>query len=308
MSLPSRRDFLKLTALALTGAVLGLPRQSARADTSLKVLAPPRTIVNEVWAALTRYGLPRPIPERANSDQDIINGLQSIDYDIVAVPTHLTARLIANGEGQRLQPGLLPAWQELLPAFQEGRRMQDPANAFSAPLTIGALGLIYDPEAFDSPPRFWADLIRYAELVVLPNDPEIVISSLLRAFDDPANQLMPALTTLRAQATQSHDPVGQVLRQRGALTIGGSPLIIDTHLEFVVPEEGSYVWGLDYMIPAGSTNNLLAHAFINASFEVAPPTEQPRYFGEPLFLTPRLTPSRAQRQSWQDAWDEANPA
>lgn len=299
----TRRRFLHLAGLGAGALAVGLPRHTAQAALSLRVLLPPRSLPDAVLDSLDAFGVPAPIPTIARNDQEILDGLESSDYDLVVTPYYLTARAIARGLGQRMQPGMLPTALNLPPEFSPGKRMQDPANAFSMPAASGALGLIYDP-AVMSAPGSWRDLISRAADVVLPSDFEIVISSLLRAYPN-LTELQSDLRRLRRTASESHDPVGQVLRGRAGLTIGGDGQVRDTTLSFTIPSEGSYVWGLDYMVPAQSTAGGMAQAFVNAALQTTPPDLPPRFVDQPQFITPRVPISNSERERWRAAWERA---
>lgn len=301
----SRRRFLQLGAASALATLLPRPMQRARAEDTLRVLAPARTLSATVRAGLLQYGLPLPVPSRADTDDAIVAGMDSDEYDVVMVPSHLTARLIGNGAGFRLQPGLLRNPAALPEAYLPGRRMQDPANAYSLPAQVGQLGIIYNPRLQPRPKNSWRELAVYADNVVLPNDPELVMAVLLKAYEA-LDELARDLKRLRAGAEESFDPVGQLLRSRGGMTIGPSKLVEGTGLAFVAPDEGSFGWGLDYMIPTNSPNSLLAHAFIDAAIQTAPPGDPP-WHPEPGFLVPRPIPGLREKARWLDAWEAAAP-
>ena len=267
-----RRQFLKIGGISALGFALR-SRISVPAQDRLYILAPPDALHPSLLPAWSRRSGVAAAVEVAPNPKELRSRLETFpgSYDLVLTPDSQTAQLISAGLLLPLDKFRISASKDLPPEFGLGRRPQDPANAFTLAAASGAYGIGYRDPALEGLARSWQALAAPEVRFALPDDGQLVISHYLRAHETPSpnpspltlESIRPEIVHLRRNALSSHAPALAMAQGRADLAIMPSAAAEWHGLSFIIPVEGSAAWGVDFAIPASSTNPELAHDLIN---------------------------------------------
>jgi len=163
----------------------------------------------------------------------------------------------------------------------------DPDNAHSVPDSWGTSGLVVRTDLVEEPVTSWADLWnpRYAGKIALRDSPHEVIGAALKSLghsinsEDP-DELAAAEELLKELKKQDIIFVDSTTEGAVAAFAGGETAILlgwpgdalgvreqNETVDYVLPEEGPFLWGDNFVIPANSPNKHTAELFLNFLLE-----------------------------------------
>ena len=209
---------------------------------------------------------------------NITKGTES--FDLAVIENDLLPSLIVKNLLAEMDFGRIPNFSNISANFRELR--YDPGNHYSVPYNWGTSGLIVRSDLIDTPVTAWADLWdpRYAGKIALHTDSTEIISIALLSLGYPLNTEDPAqleaalkhLMKIKESVTFiPSDPQSTVdILKSGRVAIvqgwNGDALLArdqDPSIKYVLPEEGTMLWGDSFVISANSKNQYAAEVFLN---------------------------------------------
>jgi spermidine/putrescine transport system substrate-binding protein len=203
-----------------------------------------------------------------------------ISYDVAVVDNDDLVGLNAQQLLAEINFQQVPNFKNVSPNFRDWAF--DPGNLHSIPYNYGTTGLLVRSDLIKTPVQHWSDLWdeQYAGKIALRAQPTELISVALRSLGFPQNSEDPS----QLQAARDHllvlkdrvrfvDTETEAALQpllAGDVTImlgwnGDARLAHDRNpaIEYVIPEEGTMLWGDSFVISAKSSNQSAAQVFIN---------------------------------------------
>lgn len=200
--------------------------------------------------------------------------------DVLLIENQLFPSLIHDGLLTPLNPTAIPNFKNIAASFRD--LAFDPGNRYSAPASYGTTGLIVRTDLIREPISRWADLWNpaHAGRIGLRAQPREVIGLTLRSLgyrDNSENPtelaaaeqrllaLKPAVKLLPIEANQA---VAQLLRGEIAILHGYAEdyqlaRAADDHIAYVLPAEGTALWGESYAIARATRHPRQAEALID---------------------------------------------
>lgn len=208
----------------------------------------------------------------------IITG--AVSYDLAVIEHDLLPTLISHNLLAEVNYENIPNFVNISANFRD--LAVDPDNRHSVPYNWGTSGLIVRSDLAEAPITKWADLWdpRYAGKIGIRNEPVEIISIALRSLgyplnsEDPAQleaalkhllQLKKSVVFLPADLQSSIDALnsGRIVILQGW---NGDALVAreqNPAIQYVLPEEGTMLWGDNFVISAASRNQYTAELFVN---------------------------------------------
>lgn len=224
------------------------------------------------------------IEENVDSNETVILKLQAgvTGYDIIMPSDYAVETLARAGLLATLDLSKIPNFQNISPRFRN--LYYDPRNSYSVPYLWGTTGIGYNAQKLETPPTSWADLFeparveRYRGRISMLNDPRETIGAALKYLGysvnstDPA-QIEAAKNVLLAQKpylarydSETYDDfllTGDLVMAHGWSGEFAKARLENPDIRYVIPQEGGVVWTDNLAIPKSSTNQELAHQFID---------------------------------------------
>lgn len=201
-------------------------------------------------------------------------------YDVAMVENQLISPLVKDRLLAEIDFASVPNFKNIAANFRD--LAIDPGNRHSVPCSYGTTGLLVRTDLVDKPPSRWADLWdpQYAGKIGLRAQPREIIgmtlSSLGYAFTSENPQeldaalerllkLKPSMVMLDIEAS---DAVSKLLSGEIVILHGYAEDYQIAHeaspaIAYVLPQEGTALWGDSYVIPANSPRKQTAEVFIN---------------------------------------------
>jgi spermidine/putrescine transport system substrate-binding protein len=202
------------------------------------------------------------------------------DYDLAAVENQLVPALVAAGLLAEIDRAHVPNFNNISAAFRD--LAIDPGNRYSVPDSYGTTGLLVRTDLVGEGPRLWADLWdpAYAGRIGLRAQPREVIGltlvSLGQAFNSESPQALEAacqrLQALRPAAVlvdiEAEQAVPRLLSGELAILHGYAEDYRLAHaanpaVSYVLPGEGTALWGDSFVVPARSRRQRTAAELLN---------------------------------------------
>jgi spermidine/putrescine transport system substrate-binding protein len=200
-------------------------------------------------------------------------------YDVVVLENQWIPGLVTEGRLAEIDYHNVPNFKNISPNFRN--LAYDPGNRHSVPFSWGTAGLIvYETSA--QPISRWSDLwdTAYQGRVVVWLLQRDLIGIALKSLGYSANseapgELSQALEKLHALRSQAavlpYDPAHPdevVHREQAAMAVGwaGDVLRARDHgddVQYILPLEGTLLWGDNWVIPADSLHKMAAEQFLN---------------------------------------------
>lgn len=157
----------------------------------------------------------------------------------------------------------------------------DPNNEYSVPFNWGVLSVLFRSDVVDSRRmRNWSDLWNYHGVVMATAVPRDLIGVALRSLGYSINTEDPAELAAAADRLQTLKPRLRFLSDDESSVV---PFLIsgEVHvaiafaadveeglaesdvIEYLLPRDGSILWGDNFVIPANSPHQAAAHQFLN---------------------------------------------
>ena len=223
--------------------------------------------------------------------------------DLLCPPDYAVRQLQSEGLLLTLDKRKLPNLSHLAPEFQLGRP-HDPNGEVSVIKDWGTTGYMVRTDTITESPRSWADFWQLAErhsgrVSVLDSQSEVIGAALkLRGHsynaeaDEPLAQARQELLRLKpfvGYFETAYRPLLESGRVVLALGWNGDAATLKAAglpLAYVIPEEGSQIWEVDWAIAAGAANPETAHNFIDYQLR---PTVAAREAGYTRYATPNAS-------------------
>jgi spermidine/putrescine transport system substrate-binding protein len=201
-------------------------------------------------------------------------------YDVVVMPPELIPGLIQEGLLAKINHRNVPNFKNISANFRD--LLFDHGNKYSIPFHWGTSGLLVRTDLVKEPVTRWADLWRpeFAGKVALWPIPRDLFPIALKVLGYSVNT---------ANRSEIDEALAQLidLKQRAILIDPGdatiTPALTDGRaviahgwaydawvaresglpIEYILPAEGTYLWGDNFVIPANSPNQYTAELFLN---------------------------------------------
>ena len=203
-----------------------------------------------------------------------------VDFDVAVIEYEMLPHLVERDLLARIDYRQVPNFKHIAADFRD--LAFDPGNQYLAPYNWGTTGLLVRGDLVAEPVTRWADLWdeRYAGQVAVRSHQLELIAVALKSLGYSANSEDPGqleaaqerLLRLRPSLffvdVESPSATAQLLDGAAVLMVGwpGDALYAQGHnpaISYVLPEEGSMLWGDGFVISAKSTRKHTAEVFIN---------------------------------------------
>jgi spermidine/putrescine transport system substrate-binding protein len=201
-------------------------------------------------------------------------------YDVVVLENDSIPWLVADGLLAEIDYRNVPNFKNVSANFRD--LAYDPGNRHSVPFNWGTTGLVVRSDLVDEPVTRWADLWdpRYAGKIAVRAEPRELIGLTLKSLgysinsEDP-DELEAALEKLLEirQAVFFVDPYAEgalpeLLEGEAVILVGWAEDVLagreeNEDIVYVLPEEGTLLWGDNFTIPANSPHKYTAEVFLN---------------------------------------------
>lgn len=200
--------------------------------------------------------------------------------DVLLIENQLFPALIEDGLLMPPSPTGIPNFKNITANFRD--LAFDPGNRYSVPASYGTTGLIVRTDLVRAPISRWADLWNpvHAGRIGLRAQPREVIGLTLRSLGYAANSespaeleaalqrliaLKPAVTLLDIEAEQAIAPLlrGELAILHGYAEDYQRARAGHAQIAYVLPAEGTPLWGESYAVAGSTTHRLQAEALIN---------------------------------------------
>lgn len=201
-------------------------------------------------------------------------------YDVALLENQLIQPLVKGGWLAKIDFAKVPNFKNVLANFRD--LAFDPGNRYSVPIDYGTTGLLVRADLIGATPSGWADLWdpRYAGKIGLRAQPREIIGmtllSLGYAFDSEHPRELEAalqrLLALKPSVTmvdiEANEAVPKLLNGEIAILHGYAEDFRLAHeanpkVAYVLPREGTPLWGDSLVIAANSPRKQTAEVFIN---------------------------------------------
>ena len=218
---------------------------------------------------------------------DKLSSKRPVGYDVMALTSWMSARLVRDGEVQRLDRSRIPNARNLIAALAEPG--WDPTRAYSMPWQAGLTGIAYDATRVDRAVGSVAELLTRRDLagrvglltefsdtvglvvLALGGDPTDLVAA---DVENALNRIEAAKRSKQVAHFYGNDFVGALKSGRITACLAWSGDVLQMQLEnpnikFVVPEEGLMIWSDDLLVPRASTENAAVAQLINYYYQPA---------------------------------------
>lgn len=284
-----RRAMLAGSAAALAMPILARPARAAASE--LRILT---------WEGYAEPQWVKPFEEKNGVTARIayvgsvdemfakMQGSRGADVDVVAFDTSSFSRYIDAGLLQPLTTARIPNAANLSPAFRQVEAIRRGDRVYGMPFAWGSLPLVYDRQAFATPPESWSVLWDPAlaqQLIALDDaNNSIVLAAIVLGFKDPFNLSDAQFAAVKAKLIEQKkllltyyagfDEGVNIFAQSGvkAMFSMGEPQVAGLKAQGIdaamtIPEEGAIGWLDCWTVSAGAQDPDLAQAWINACLE-----------------------------------------
>jgi spermidine/putrescine transport system substrate-binding protein len=201
-------------------------------------------------------------------------------YDVAAIENQLIPPLVKDGLLAEIDYANVTNFKNIAANFRD--LAIDPGNRHSVPASYGTTGLLVRTDLVDKTPSRWADLWdpHYAGKIGLRPAPREVIGLTLLSLGYSFNsenpqeldaalerlqELKPSMAMLDIEAS---DAAPKLLSGEIAILHGYTEDYQVAHeanpaVAYVLPQEGTALWGDSYVIPANSPRKQTAEVFLN---------------------------------------------
>ena len=218
------------------------------------------------------------------SYEDIEEAVQNIQdgvvYDVVILPPETISTLIAANHLAAIDYRNVPNFKNVSINFRD--LFYDPGNRYSIPFHWGATGLLVRTDLVETPVTKWADLWdpRYAGKIALWPISRDLIPISLKSLGYSANSVNPKELDAAIQHLAQLKPHVMWWDNKEASIV---PALVDGQaviafgwaydallareesapISYILPEEGTFLWSDNFVIPASSQHKATAELFLN---------------------------------------------
>ena len=237
--------------------------------------------IEEIFDDFTQeYGIEIDYVTFDSTEEAVANIRDGQNYDIVIIENQHVLSLVAEGLLAEIDPANVPNTKNISPSFRD--LSYDPGNRFSIPYSWGTTGLVVRTDLTEDPVTSWSDMWdpRYAGQVAnWLTTPRFTIGAALLSLgysvnSEDASELEEALQWLLQIKDDTiwldDEPTAAPLLVNGdaVMALGWSEDFWlaqegSDDIEYVLPSEGTILWGDNYVIPANSENKYAAELFLD---------------------------------------------
>lgn len=211
------------------------------------------------------------------AEQNVQAGLE---YDVVILPPEVIPELVKDGRLAEIDYRNVPNFKNISANFRD--LSYDPGNRYSILFHWGTTGLLVRTDLVDEPVSHWSDLwdARYAGRVALWPIARSLIPISLKALGYKANSTNPdeleaalqRLLELKPNAiwwANDNATIVPALASGEAVIAYGWAYDAEVAREesvsisYILPEEGTFLWSDNFVIPASSQHKYTAELFLN---------------------------------------------
>ena len=204
----------------------------------------------------------------------------AVTYDVAVIEYDLLPSLIGRNLLAKIDFQNIPNFENISADFRD--LAYDPGNQHSVPYNWGTSGLLVRSDLIQVPVTKWADLWdpRYAGKIGIHNEPTEIISIALRSLGYPLNSEDPAqLEAASRHLLQLKKSIvfvpadldgylnelysGQIVIPQGWNGDALAARKENPAIKYILPEEGTMLWGGNFVISSSSPNRYTAEIFIN---------------------------------------------
>jgi len=222
-------------------------------------------------------------------------------YDVVVMAPEQIPRLIREGELAAIDFRNVPNFKYVSANFRD--LTFDPGNRYSIPFHWGTTGLLVRTDLVERPITRWSDLWDpdFAGKIALFPIPRSLIPIALKALGHSVNTADPAELEAALQHLLNLKPnaffvgndnatiVPTLVEGRAVIAYGWAYDALTaqkrgmTNIRYVLPEEGTILWGDNFVIPANSPRRREAELFLNFALrpEIAGQIVNESYYAMP---------------------------
>lgn len=208
---------------------------------------------------------------------------ESVSYDIVIPSDYMIERMIADGALLKLDFSKIPNYESFIDQRYKDMYF-DPNNEYSAPYSVGMVGLIYNTAMVDTAPDSWSVMWdeKYAGKVLTFNNSRdaFMIAQMMAGVDINSTNKADwdkAADYLRSQKKVLQGYVmDEVFNKMEAGNAAIAPYYVgdfltmqeeNPDLELIIPKEGTNIFVDSICVPKGAKNYEAAMMFINFMLE-----------------------------------------
>lgn len=272
--------FISVSACRADSATVTDPVESQLADELILynwIDYMPQSVLDAFTA---EYGVPVRYVHYDSEEEAVQNIVAGIEYDVVVLPPELLPTLIQQGYLAEIDYRNVPNFRNISPNFRD--LIYDPGNRYSIIFHWGTTGLLVRTDLVEEPVTRWADLwdSRYAGRVGLWPISRAVLPIALKSLGHQVNTTNPDELEQALQRLLVLEPNviwwGNDNETIIPLLASGEAVIAygwaydaqlareeSVPIEFILPEEGTFLWSDNFVIPASSRNKYTAELFIN---------------------------------------------
>lgn len=241
----------------------------------------PEDQISVVFDAFTQeYGVKLALHAYDSQEEAIEEIKTGQVYDVVVIENRSIPSLIAEGLLARIDRHHVPNYKNISPNFRN--LAYDPDNRYTIPYSWGTSGLVVRDDLVEEPVTRWADLWdpRYAGRVVLwTSTPRFTLGTALLSLGYPVNSEDPAqleaalerLLELKPRAIwldEQESSAPWLVSGEAVMALGWAYDVWtaqeqNDNVSYVLPEEGTMLWGDNFVIPANSPQKYTAELFLN---------------------------------------------
>ena len=247
-------------------------------------------------------------------------------YDVAVLELDFIPPLVADGLLANINYQNVPNFKNVSANFRD--LAFDPGNAHSVPYGYGTTGLVVRSDLVDAPVTRWADLWdpRYAGRIAARDSPGELISVALKSLGYPLGSEDPQQLEAVLQRLldlkpiivddETENAIPTLLSGEVVIMIGWADDALlakekNEAITYILPEEGTMLWGDTFVISANSTEKHTAELFLNFLLrpeisaqivneihyananEAAYPFINPEIFNNPIVFPPAETVQKA---------------
>jgi spermidine/putrescine transport system substrate-binding protein len=217
-----------------------------------------------------------------NTTEEAVANIKNgrVAYDIAVIEHDIVPSLVADGLLAQVNYRHVLNFKNISPNFRD--LTFDPSNKHLIPHTWGSTGFLVRSDLVEKSPTRWADLWdkRYAGRIAVRPEPTELITVALKSLGYPVNtedpaaleaalqhllELKPSLTFVEAETESA---LASLLSGEAVILVGwpGDALAAQSRnpaVTYVLPEEGTFLWGDGFVISANSSHKDTAELFLN---------------------------------------------
>ena len=204
--------------------------------------------------------------------------------DVIEVCLDESTPLVEPGLLEPIDTDRITEWDNMVGSFRNADGVTTDGNTWMVPLSAGPHGLIYDVDAFDTPPTSWTDLYDPALQGQVAIDgggslTPIAVTGMALGNEDPMHMdpdqiaevrdyMIDNRDQFRTFADSDSDTINLFKSGEIVLTDGGIGTTTKlqkegVNVEWVAPEEGALSWICGFGISSESENVAASYALIN---------------------------------------------